>query len=176
MFTLDLHSKQIEGFFKIGVQNFDTTSLFSKLFHDKEKQIVVSPDVGGVMRAQKLADMLNVELAVINKTRLSDGRCIMNNIIGDVANKNCIIIDDIIDTGGTLCRAAELVIENKAKSVSACVTHGVFSGECIKLIENASFSNFYITNSIKHVEIPKTVQVIKVTDIFIDAFGSLNHR
>ena len=170
--TLDLHSKQTEGFFKIGVQNFDTITLFANLFCDKENQIVVSPDVGGVMRAQKLADMLNVELAVINKTRLTDGRCVMNNIIGDVANKNCIIIDDIIDTGGTLCRAAELLIENKAKSVSACVTHGVFSGSCINLIENSSFSNFYITNSIKHYNLPRKTQVIKVADIFIHALST----
>ena len=173
--TLDLHSKQTEGFFKIGVQNFDTSALFAKLFHDKKNQIVVSPDIGGVMRAQKLADMLNVELAIINKTRLADGKCVMNSIIGDVTNKDCIIVDDIIDTGGTLCRAADLLMQNDAKSVSACVTHGVFSGSCIELIKNSSFSSFYITNSIKHVEIPKAVQVIKVADIFIEALGGLNY-
>jgi ribose-phosphate pyrophosphokinase len=174
--TLDLHSKQIEGFFKIGVQNFDSLQLFSPSLKNKENHIIVSPDIGGITRAEKFADMLGLELAVINKKRTSEGKCIMNNIIGDIKGKNCIIIDDIIDTGGTLISACELLLQKQAKSVSACITHGVFSGSCLKNIEESPIKNFYITNSIEQTELPKKIKVISISDIFVDALQDLTRN
>jgi ribose-phosphate pyrophosphokinase len=172
--TLDLHSKQIEGFFKIGVQNFDPLELFASSFKNKENHIIVSPDIGGLSRAEKFADMLGLELAVINKKRTAEGKCIMNNIIGDVKDKNCIIIDDIIDTGGTIIHACELLLQKQAKSVSACITHGVFSGSCLQNIEDSPIDNFYITNSIKQTNLPKKIQVLSISDIFVDELRKLS--
>jgi ribose-phosphate pyrophosphokinase len=167
--TLDLHSKQIEGFFKIGVQHFDALSLFAKLFKDTNNYIVVSPDIGGVTRAQKFANLLGVELAIINKVRSSNGKCVMNNIIGNIEGKNCIIIDDIIDTGETLHHACELLMQNNALSVSACVTHAVLSKLSIEHIENSNFANIYITNSIKQESLSTKIKVIDISDLIQNA-------
>lgn len=171
--TLDLHSKQIEGFFKIGVHNFDSTLLFAKLFENVENYIVVSPDIGGINRAQKLADLLGINLAVINKSRNVNGECVMNNMIGEINGKHCILIDDIIDTGRTLTRACELLLQKGALSVSACVTHAVFSGSCINNIEKSPFNKFYVTNSIKNEKLPNKIQLISISEIFIDALKAL---
>jgi ribose-phosphate pyrophosphokinase len=164
--TVDLHSGQSEGFFKIGVQNLDPVPLFANLYKDLDNCIVISPDVGGMPRAQKLASYLRVDLGVINKIRNRiTGECAMSDIIGNVAGKNCIIIDDIIDTGSTIFKASDLLFENGAKSVSACVTHGVFSGDCIKKIEKSHFDKFYITDTINHKLLPDKIEVISVNDI-----------
>ncbi len=167
--TLDMHSKQSEGFFRIGVQNLDPLALFAKLFNSSEKYVVISPDIGGVARAQKLAKLMSADLGVINKTRGRSGECIMSEVIGNVADKHCILVDDIIDTGGTLCLAAELLMQRGAKSVSACVTHAVLSGDCKERIINAPFNKFYLTNSIMHNDIPNKIQVIKIDDVFVRA-------
>ena len=169
--TMDLHSKQTEGFFNIGVQNFDALSLFAQLFKDTTNHIVVSPDVGGLTRAQKLAEILGLDLSVIDKSRSSNGECIMSSVIGDVSGKHCILIDDIVDTGATLNRACELLIQQNAKSVSACVTHAVFSKSCINQLENSKFDNFYVTNSIKHIKLPDKIKVIEISEVFVDALA-----
>lgn len=174
--TLDMHSKQSEGFFRIGVQNLDPSSLFATLFRELENCIIVSPDVGGFARAQKLATLMSADLAVINKTRTSSGKCIMNEVIGDVNGKNCILVDDIIDTGGTLCTASELLIQKGARSVSACVTHAVLSGECKQRVINAPFNKFYVTDSIMHNNMEDKIQVITIADIFVDALRCLTER
>ncbi len=163
--TLDLHSKQIEGFFKIGVQNLDTFDLFSKLFTDKDDYAIVSPDIGGLLRAQALSNKLNCGLVAINKTRDSSGECSMHEIIGNVKNKHCIIIDDIIDTAGTICKAAELLISKGASKVTACATHAVFSKNSIKLIDESCIDKLYVTNSIHHKNLPDKFTIISIEEI-----------
>ncbi len=163
--TLDLHSKQIETFFKIAVQNLETYSLFVRLFTDKKDYIVVSPDMGGLPRAQALSDQLDCGFAAMNKTRNSAGECFMNEIIGDVQGKHCIIIDDIIDTAGTICKAAELLVLKGAASIVACVTHPVLSKNSIALIENSPISRLYITNSIHHQHLPDKIKVISIDEL-----------
>jgi ribose-phosphate pyrophosphokinase len=167
--TVDLHSRQSEGFFKICMQNLDPLPLFLPLFQDKSDCVVVSPDIGGLARARAFADKLGAELAIINKSRKLSGECFMTEIIGNVTGKNCIIIDDIVDTGGTLCKAAELLKKNGAKSVSACITHGVFSGECIKKIAQTVFDKFYVTDTINHDQLPHYIKIITAEDLIVNA-------
>ncbi len=167
--TIDLHSRQSEGFFKIRVQNLDPLLLFTPLFKGINNCTVVSPDIGGLPRAQKLTGCLGVDLAVINKSRKQDGECIMSEVIGDVADKSCVLVDDIVDTGETLCQAATLLRQKGARSVSACVTHAVLSGECISRIERSSFDKFYITDTINALPLPDKIQVITISGIISDA-------
>lgn len=162
--TLDLHSKQIEGFFKIGVQNLDSASLFMNLF-EQENLVVVSPDIGGLSRAQNLSKRLNSGLVVINKTRHTSGQCQMTDLIGEVTNKNCIIIDDIIDTAGTICSAADLLKKKGALSVRVCASHPVLSGNAIDLIEKSCIEKLYITNSIMHKILPSKIEVIDLKEV-----------
>lgn len=171
--TLDLHSRQAEGFFKIGVQNIDALPLFLPHFKNLSDTVVVSPDVGGLARAKKLAEGLDVDLAVIDKSRDTSGQCAMHHVIGNVANKNCILIDDIIDTGGTLCMAAGLLRQHGAKSVSGCVTHGVMSGNCLEKLSQAAFDNFYITDSITQHNLPSNITLLSTADILAQAIGTL---
>ena len=103
---------------------------------------MISPDVGGLPRARVLALKLETDLAIINKVRNSDGKCSMSDIMGNITGKDCIIIDDIVDTGDTLCEAVKLLMQNGATSVSACITHAVFSENCIDRISRAGFSEF----------------------------------
>lgn len=146
---------------RIGVKNLETFNLFAPLLdHDKD-YVVVSPDIGGVIRAQKFSALLNCDLAIINKTRPNLQECSMNDIIGNVEGKNCILIDDIIDTGNTICCAAELLIKKGARSVIACATHGVFSGDCIQRLERSFIEAVYITDTIRQGELPEKFRVVK---------------
>lgn len=169
--TLDLHSKQMEGFFKVGVQNMSTLGLYKNLFSDAKENnyVIVSPDIGGLLRAQSLSNALDIDLAVINKSRPQPGQCAMHHIIGEIKDKNCIIIDDIIDSGGTLTKATHLLKENGAKSITACVTHAVLSGDCLQKINNSPLERLYITNSIYHAELPPKVKVLPIDDLFSNA-------
>lgn len=166
--TLDLHSKQIEGFFKVGVQNLDSFSLFADLFKSYEDKVIVSPDIGGTFRAQGLAKKLNCGLVVINKTRNAAGECNMLEVIGDVQGKHCIIIDDIIDTAGTICCAAKILIEKGALSIKVCASHAVFSGNAIDLIEKSCIERLYVSNSIEHKNLSKKIEVIDIKQILIN--------
>jgi len=169
LITIDLHSTQAEGFFKIAVQNIDPIPLFSPSFKNSHHAMVVSPDVGGMPRAQKLAVCLGTDLAFINKRRTQAGDCIMNDVIGTVKDKHCIIIDDIIDTGGTLCKAALLLLKQGAQSVSACVTHAVCSGDCFERVAQIPFVQFYVTDTIHQPSLPNKIQVISMRRLMIDA-------
>jgi ribose-phosphate pyrophosphokinase len=169
--TLDLHSRQSEGFFKVGVQNLNPISLFAPIFEEMKNCTVVSPDVGGFIRAQLFSEKLGTSLAVINKTRTDSGNCQMSDVIGDVAGKQCILIDDIVDTAKTLCKAAELVIKKGAKSVSACVTHAVLSGDAVELIEKSLIEKIYVTDSILHADLPHKIQVLSVDKAFSEALS-----
>ncbi len=167
--TVNLHSKQSEGFFKMYVQNLDPLPLFISCIKGGVNCAVVSPDVGGLSRARALAERLDAELVVINKNRKITGECVVTNIIGNVRDKNCIIIDDIIDTGGTLCKSAALLREYSAKSICACVTHGVFSGQCIQMIEEAKFDQFFVTDTIKQQTLPDCIKLISISKFIADA-------
>src|SRR4051794_22018056 len=132
--TMDLHAAQIQGFFDIPVDNLFSAPLFSRDITERYKGrdlMVVSPDVGGVVRARALASRIHTDLAIIDKRRPRAGVSEVMNVIGEVEGRHCILVDDIVDSGGTLCNAAEALMENGAQGVSVYVTHGVFSGGAV---------------------------------------------
>ncbi len=153
--TMDLHAGQIQGFFDIPTDNLFAAPVFVKDIEEKYRDkpvVIVSPDVGGVVRARAYARRINANLAIIDKRREKPGSSEVMNIIGDVTNHHCIIVDDIIDSGGTICNAAQALIEVGAISVDAYVTHGVLSGSAVSNISNSPLSSLVTTNSIKATE------------------------
>jgi ribose-phosphate pyrophosphokinase len=175
MVTLDLHSRQAEGFFKIGVQNIDPIMVFASAIPHLKNILVVSPDIGGLVRAQRFADTLQSELAVIHKTRKTHNACEMHTVIGGVAGKNCILVDDIVDTGATLCQAAVLLKTHKAKSVNIMVTHAVLSSNAQDKLCAAPIDSFVTTNSIPQMLDLKRFQVLDVAPILSQAIRKLMH-
>ena len=166
--TVDLHSGQIQGFFDIPVDNLFTTPLFARYIKKNLKNknlICVSPDVGGVQRTRGLATKINVDLAIIDKRRLQPGKSQVMRIIGNVQNKECIIVDDIIDSGGTIVNAVDALIREGAKSVYVFVTHAVLSGEAINKIKKSKISKLIITDSIDNTKKIKNVSKIQVLSI-----------
>ena len=148
--TVDLHAEQIQGFFSIPVDNVYGSPV---LTDDIERQnyenlIVVSPDIGGVVRARAVAKKLNVDLAIIDKRRPAANVAQVMHIIGDVADRTCLIVDDMVDTAGTLCKAADALIEHGAARVVAYSTHPVLSGPAIKNIENSNLDSLVVTDTI----------------------------
>ncbi|MDB9771771.1 ribose-phosphate pyrophosphokinase [Alphaproteobacteria bacterium] len=166
--TMDLHAGQIQGFFDIPTDNLFAAPVFIK---DIEKRynnkpvVIVSPDVGGVIRARAIARRINVNLAIIDKRREKAGSSEVMNIIGDVANHHCILVDDIIDSGGTLCNAAQALIDAGATSVDAYVTHGVLSGSAVSRINNSPLDMLVTTDSIKATEAIKVTSNIRQISI-----------
>lgn len=149
--TLELHAGQIQGFFDIPVDNLSAAPVFVSHINNKfgdERLCIVSPDVGGVVRARHLAKRLDADLAIIDKRREKAGVSEVMNVIGDVNGKVCILVDDIVDSGGTLCNAAMALEENGAKEVHAYVVHGVLSGSAIQRIVSSPLKNLVITDSI----------------------------
>ncbi|MDA8578684.1 ribose-phosphate pyrophosphokinase [Rhodobacteraceae bacterium] len=152
--TMDLHAAQIQGFFDIPVDNLYASPIFAlDILHQiKEKTddiMVVSPDVGGVARARELAKRIEAPLAIVDKRREKAGEIAEMTVIGNVSGKKCIIVDDICDTAGTLCKAAELLIENGASEVHAYITHGVLSGPAVERITKSVMKSLVITDSIE---------------------------
>ena len=153
--TMDLHAGQIQGFFDIPTDNLFAAPVFVKDIEDKYKNkpvVIVSPDIGGVIRARAIARRINANLAIIDKRREKPGSSEVMNIIGDVSKHHCIIVDDIIDSGGTICNAAQALIDVGAISVDAYVTHGVLSGSAVSNITNSPLNSLVTTNSIKATE------------------------
>lgn len=149
--TVDLHADQIQGFFSIPVDNVYATAGMLNVIKSRDYKhlMVVSPDVGGVVRARALAKRLNdADMAIIDKRRLGPNRAEVMHVIGDVQDRDCIIVDDIVDTAGTLCSAASKLKEFGAKSVSAYITHAVFSGAAIKNITNSCMDEIVVTDTI----------------------------
>ena len=166
--TVDLHSGQIQGFFDIPVDNLFTTPLFARYIKKNLKNknlICVSPDVGGVQRTRGLATKINVDLAIIDKRRSRPGKSQVMRIIGNVQNKECIIVDDIIDSGGTIVNAVDALIREGAKSVYVFVTHAVLSGEAINKIKKSKINKLIITDSIDNTKKIKNVSKIQVLSI-----------
>ena len=175
--TLDLHAGQIQGFFDIPTDNMFAGPVFVrdiKQHGDVANSVVVSPDVGGVVRARALAKRLDCPLAIVDKRRERAGESEVMNIIGDVAGKSCILIDDIVDSGGTLCNAAEALLLEGAKDVTAYITHGVLSGGAVSRITSSKLQNLVITDSIQPTEavkLARNIRVIPIASLIGEAIG-----
>ncbi len=177
--TMDLHSGQIQGFFDIPVDNLFSTPVFENYIESKFKKdqfLVVSPDVGGLVRARALAKRLNSDLAIVDKRREKAGSSEVMNIIGNVDKKDCIIVDDIVDSAGTLCNAAKALIENGAKSVRAFITHGVLSASAVEKVESSDLSELYITDTISNAsKLAKSskIKILPIAPIFAEAINRI---
>ena len=166
--TVDLHAGQIQGFFDIPVDNLFATPIFARHVKKKiksKKIICVAPDVGGTERARALGKLLNVGLAIVDKRRPKPGQSQVMNVIGDVKDQTCIIVDDIIDSGGTIVNAAKALKERGAKEVYVYITHGVLSGDAVKKIKNSVIKNLVITDTIDNGDKTKNVKNIEVLPI-----------
>lgn len=163
--TLDLHAGQIQGFFDIPTDNLFAAPILArdiKDHYDLQNLMVVSPDVGGVVRARALAKRLDCLLAIVDKRRDRPGESEVMNIIGDVTGKDCILIDDIVDSGGTLCNAAEALLKNGATSVTAYITHGVLSGGAVARVSSSKLKELVITDSIQPTTAVQSAHNIRV--------------
>ncbi|CUH51950.1 ribose-phosphate pyrophosphokinase [Shimia marina] len=165
--TMDLHAAQIQGFFDIPVDNLYASPIFAldikAQFKDTLSDVmVISPDVGGVARARELAKRINAPLAIVDKRREKPGEVAEMTVIGDVTGKKCIIVDDICDTAGTLCKAAEVLIEHGATEVHSYISHGVLSGPAIERITNSVMKSLVITDSIEPTDAVKGASNIRI--------------
>ncbi|MBB96639.1 MAG: phosphoribosylpyrophosphate synthetase [Rhodobacteraceae bacterium] len=165
--TMDLHAAQIQGFFDIPVDNLYASPVFaldvmSRFKGRMDEMMVVSPDVGGVARARELAKRINAPLSIVDKRREKPGEVAEMNVIGEVEGKVCLIVDDMCDTAGTLCKAAEVLMENGAKEVHAYISHGVLSGPAVERITNSVMSSLVITDSIQPTEPVKAAHNIRI--------------
>lgn len=165
--TMDLHAAQIQGFFDIPVDNLYASPVFAldALHHfkgSKDKVTVVSPDVGGVARARDLAQRIGAGLAIVDKRRSKPGEIAEMTVIGDVEGQTCLIVDDICDTAGTLCKAADLLVEKGATEVHSYITHGVLSGPAVERIEASRMKQLVITDSIAATDAVKACDKIRI--------------
>lgn len=164
--TVDLHATQIQGFFDIPVDQLMGVPILSDYFSDKQLDdiVIVSPDHGGVVRARKMADRLKAPIAIIDKRRPKPNVSEVMNIVGNIEGKTCIIIDDIIDTAGTITLAANALVEYGAKEVYACCTHPVLSGYAIERIRNSKIKELVVTNTIA---LKEEQQIEKITSLSV---------
>ena len=165
--TMDLHAAQIQGFFDIPVDNLYASPIFAldiqSQFRDRMGELmVVSPDVGGVARARELAKRINAPLAIVDKRREKPGEVAEMTVIGDVSGKTCLIVDDICDTAGTLCKAAEVLMEHGATEVHSYITHGVLSGPAVERITGSVMKSLVITDSIEASEPARKAPNIRI--------------
>ena len=175
--TLDLHAGQIQGFFDIPTDNLFAVPVLArdvKKNYELPNVMVVSPDVGGVVRARSLAKRLDALLAIVDKRREKPGESEVMNIIGDVRGKDCLLIDDIVDSGGTLCNAADALLANGATSVTAYITHGVLSGGAVNRITSSKLKELVITDSIQPtsaVEAAHNIRVVSIAELIGEAIS-----
>lgn len=175
--TMDLHAGQIQGFFDIPTDNLfamPTLARDIKERYEKGSLMVVSPDVGGVVRARALAKRLDALLAIVDKRRDRPGESEVMNIIGDVSGKDCLLVDDIVDSGGTLCNAADAMLANGANSVTAYITHGVLSGGAAARIADSKLRELVITDSIRatpEVQAAPNIRVIETASLIGEAIN-----
>ncbi|MGL5010770.1 MAG: ribose-phosphate pyrophosphokinase [Paracoccaceae bacterium] len=175
--TLDLHAAQIQGFFDIPVDNLYASPVFAldieHHFAGKMADLmIVSPDVGGVARARELAKRINAPLAIVDKRREKAGEVAEMTVIGNVAGKTCIIVDDICDTAGTLCKAAEVLMENGATEVHSYITHGVLSGPAVERVSKSVMKSLVITDSIEPtdaIRACKNIRIVPTAPMFAQA-------
>jgi ribose-phosphate pyrophosphokinase len=175
--TLDLHAGQIQGFFDIPTDNLFAAPVMTRDIRERfdlAKVIVVSPDVGGVVRARGLAKRINARLAIVDKRRERPGESEVANVIGEVNGGICILVDDIVDSGGTLVNAADALLEKGAESVYGYITHGVLSGGAIARVENSHLKELVITDSIqptKGVSDAKNIRVLPIATLIGEAIN-----
>ena len=173
--TLDLHAGQIQGFFDIPVDNLFATPIFARHIKKKMKLnnlICVSPDVGGVERTRALSRRINSSIAIIDKRRPTPGKSLVMNIVGSVKNKNCVIVDDIIDSGGTIVGATKALKEKGARDVYVYITHAVLSGEAVQKIEKSQIKKLITTDTIdnsKKIGRSKKIEIISLAPIISEA-------
>ena len=168
--TVDLHAEQIQGFFDIPTDNLFAGPVFSRDIKDQfdlSNLVAVSPDIGGVVRARAIASKFGASIAIVDKRRPKAGESEVMNIIGDVDGKDCIILDDIIDSAGTICNAADKLIEIGAKSVTAYVTHGVLTGKALSRIKDSKLKEVVITDTINNTENAKELEKIRIIPISV---------
>ena len=176
--TMDLHAGQIQGFFDIPVDNLYAQPLFTKDIIDNKRSenlVFVSPDVGGVVRARSFAKKLDAELAIIDKRRDAPGVSAAMNVIGSVKDKKCIIIDDLVDSGGTICNAAKALKEKGAKEVYGYCSHGVYSGKALDNIQGSVLEEMICTNSIEPTfKTTDNMRFLSVAPLFGEAIMRIN--
>ncbi len=179
--TIDLHAGQIQGFFDIPVDNLFATPIFARHVKRKIKNknlICVAPDVGGTERARALGKFLNAGLAIIDKRRPAPGKSEVMNVIGNVKSKTCIIVDDIIDSGGTIVNAANALKERGAKEVHVYVTHGVLSGKAVEKIKNSKIKRLVITDTIDNsnrVKGAKNIEILTISQLVGEAIKRISN-
>ena len=179
--TVDLHAEQIQGFFDIPVDNLFSTPIFSKhikKYISNKNIICVAPDVGGVERARALGQKLNVGLAIVDKRRPAPGKSQVMNIIGNVKGKNCLLVDDIIDSGGTIVNAAKALKEKGAKDVYVYVTHGVLSGNAVEQINNSKIKKLILTDTIDNsnkIKKSSKIVVLSISNLMAEAIKRISN-
>ncbi len=180
--TMDLHAAQIQGFFDIPVDNLYAEPLFTRDIRERFAErdtIIVSPDVGGVLRARAIATRLNRDLAIIDKRRERAGQSEVMNVIGEVLGRDCILVDDLVDSGGTLCNAAEALLKAGARSVSVYTTHGVLSGGAVARIASSPIDKMTITDSIlatEAVRLAHNIRQISVAPLIAEAMRRISEE
>ncbi len=180
--TLDLHAAQIQGFFDIPVDNLFIAPNYARDIQDRyagRDLMIISPDVGGVVRARAIASRLGCDLAIVDKRRPRAGVSEVMNIIGEVEGRDCLLVDDIVDSGGTLCNAAEALLKEGARSVGAYVTHGVFSGGAVARIGAAPIEMMTVTDSIQATEavrISSNIRQLTVAPLLAEAMKRISEE
>lgn len=180
--TLDLHAGQIQGFFDIPLDNLVSAPVFVTDIQKRrngEDLVIVSPDVGGVIRARSLAKRLDADLAIIDKRRERAGVSEVMNVIGDVAGRRCILVDDIVDSAGTLCNAATALKEQKAEAVSAYVTHGVLSGGAVARVSASPLEELVTTDSILATEamrVSHNLRQLSIAELMAEAIARISEE
>ncbi len=167
--TMDLHAGQIQGFFDIPTDNLVAIPVLAtditRHYKNTSDLMIVSPDVGGVVRVRALANRLDADLAIVDKRRSGPGQSEVMNIVGDVKGRRCILFDDIVDSAGTLCSAAAALVEHGATEVSAYVTHGVLSGAAVERVRASVLKELVVTDSIEAPDLVKTCDKIRPVSI-----------
>ena len=181
--TMDLHAAQIQGFFDIPVDNLYASPIFAldvkHAFKDRLDQVtVVSPDVGGVARARELAQRIGAPLSIVDKRREKPGEVAEMTVIGNVKDRVCIVVDDIVDTAGTLCKGAETLMEAGAAEVHAYISHGVLSGPAIERVTNSAMKSLVVTDTIEATEATKAapnIRIVPTAPMFAQAIMNIWH-
>jgi ribose-phosphate pyrophosphokinase len=175
LMTIDLHSGAIQGFFDIPVVHLEGTSVFVPYIKslNLENLVVASPDVGGAARARNFAKFFNADIVLCDKYRKRANEVASMQVIGDVEGANVVLIDDLIDTGGTICKAAELLLQKGAKSVRAICTHPVMSGEAHERIKNSVLEELVLADTIPSKQDNPKIRILSVAELFAKAIGRI---
>ena len=184
LLAMDLHAGQIEGFFDMPTDHLGAYPVFAKdikrEYRDSLTNVtIISPDVGGVVRARNLAGRINAEIAIVDKRRSGPGKSEVMNLIGDVNGRDCIIFDDIIDTGGTLCNAANAIMDAGANSVSAMISHGVLSGSALNRITESRLKELVVTDSIEvseKLKLCKKLRTVSISEMLAEAIRRIYNQ